>query len=619
MFSIVITERGGAQRTLGFDDNEITIGRVEGNDIVLPKNNVSKRHARVVLKDDRYILIDLKSTNGTYVNGRKISAPMVVSPSDKIYIGDFILALTEAPRRVPPQPRVTKSVASARPPEREPLDEPGLGAPGGGFDRPSAPAPPPVPSAAQEALPTERPPPPEPRTKTISKPPPASVAPPRATFDKMPPAQTRPARPSSPPPRPSPAPGRRASMPPRVEDPESGAGPATSPAVLAPSVRLQGALHTLMERLATAMDVTLAKEQAFPSEHQRTLEALIDELENDGVIGPDLDRRFLTEAAISEAVGLGPLDRLLNNRSVREVVVDTPSRILADLGGGLSAVSSFFSSRDAVRIVARRLLARADMELGEEAVQRAQLPGGTQVQVLMPPLSPQGPLISVRCPPQMPASADGLVTEGVLSTDMLSLLRAAMKRRLNVLVVGPASGGVSTLLSALSSQSQDHERIVALQDSPSLAIDHPQVLSLDAAAMPGAGVAELLEHVGRLRPDRLVIDDLRGRDALRVLMHAATQRGVLVGLHAPSPVAALEQLELHAQLALGQAELALAPVLARAFELIVQITAAPDGARRVVSIDQVRGGDGSKLDLRGLYRYERGFKPTEHRAGFLSD
>ena len=91
MFTIIIQEKGGEQRRMVFNKPEVTIGRVQGNDIVLPKGNVSKRHARIVLKDGKFIIVDLKSTNGTYVNGRKITSPLVVKESDKIYIGDFIV------------------------------------------------------------------------------------------------------------------------------------------------------------------------------------------------------------------------------------------------------------------------------------------------------------------------------------------------------------------------------------------------------------------------------------------------------------------------------------------------------------------------------------------------
>src|SRR3982751_584340 len=96
MFTIVLQEKGGEQRRLVFNKPEVTIGRVQGNDIVLPKGNVSKRHARIVLKDGKFIIVDLKSTNGTYVNGRKITSPLVVKDSDKIYIGDFIVGVDES-------------------------------------------------------------------------------------------------------------------------------------------------------------------------------------------------------------------------------------------------------------------------------------------------------------------------------------------------------------------------------------------------------------------------------------------------------------------------------------------------------------------------------------------
>ena len=96
MFAIIVTEKGGDQRRHEFDKSEVTIGRVQGNDVILPKGNVSKRHARIVLKDGKFIIVDLKSTNGTYVNGRKITSPLVVKENDKIYIGDFIIGVEEA-------------------------------------------------------------------------------------------------------------------------------------------------------------------------------------------------------------------------------------------------------------------------------------------------------------------------------------------------------------------------------------------------------------------------------------------------------------------------------------------------------------------------------------------
>jgi pilus assembly protein CpaF len=623
VFSIVITERGGAQRQLDFEAPEVSIGRLEDNDVVLPRSNVSKRHARLVLKDDRCVLLDLKSTNGTYLNGRKIATPMMVSTGDKIYIGDFILALQDAARLHAAQHRLrerppSQPIASVRP-GTEQFTDPGLGAPDAGPEplaaRRSGPVPPPPPHAAfaTSRSPTVPPPIPDAARAAAAAAPTDRPAPSEDDSDgDEPPTAERLRRIGSGAPI-----VRASSVPPRVQDPESGLGPATSPAVLAPSVRLQGALQTLMERLANRMDVTEPVESAFPSLHQPTLEALIDELANEGVIGPDLDRRFLTQAAVSEAVGLGPLDRLLNNRSVREVVVDGPSRILADLGGGLSAVSSFFSSARAVEVALQRLCARGGKDLTDAPIQELDLPDGSQVQVLLPPLARGGPLISVRCPPRNATSPDGLITEGMLTVDMLGLLRTAVQRRLNVLVVGPTSSGVSTLLSALAALSQDHERIIALQRVPSLAIHHPHVLSLN---LPGAGdrtLSQLLRHAARLRGDRLVIDDVLAEDALGVLTGAAATRGVIAAMHAPSPAAAVEQLELFAQLALGGARAALAPLIAQAFQLLVHVCVDPGGVRRVGGIAEIRGARDHTLEVTPLYRYDHGFKPSDSRASFL--
>src|SRR5207245_7472633 len=111
MFAITISEKGGESKRLEFDKPEITIGRVQGNDIILPKGNVSKQHSRIVLKDGKFIIVDLKSTNGTYVNGRKITSPIVIKSSDKVYIGDFVISVddqaaaepqTELPPPLPP-------------------------------------------------------------------------------------------------------------------------------------------------------------------------------------------------------------------------------------------------------------------------------------------------------------------------------------------------------------------------------------------------------------------------------------------------------------------------------------------------------------------------------------
>ncbi|MFT5358717.1 MAG: pilus assembly protein CpaF, partial [Polyangiales bacterium] len=128
MFAVVITEKSGGQRRMEFDKNEVTIGRVQGNDIILPKGNVSKRHSRIVLKDNRFIVVDLKSTNGTYVNGRKITSPLVVKPGDKVYIGDFIMNVEELAAVASPPADAPGSFSGGPPPLGPPAGPPPTGA-----------------------------------------------------------------------------------------------------------------------------------------------------------------------------------------------------------------------------------------------------------------------------------------------------------------------------------------------------------------------------------------------------------------------------------------------------------------------------------------------------------
>src|SRR5271154_5776489 len=180
MFTIIIQEKGGEQRRMVFNKPEVTIGRVQGNDIVLPKGNVSKRHARIVLKDGKFIIVDLKSTNGTYVNGRKITSPLVVKDSDKIYIGDFIVGVDEAasgdgdgPSETttsPPGGDRMQPMMDARPPRPTEAAPQAMPMP---MPTPIA-SPPPAPHMAPPMEPQAPPPPPP------APPPPGRTLPPRA-------------------------------------------------------------------------------------------------------------------------------------------------------------------------------------------------------------------------------------------------------------------------------------------------------------------------------------------------------------------------------------------------------------------------------------------------------
>lgn len=648
VLSIVVTDKSGAKRLLEFDKGEVTVGRLESNDIVLPKNNVSKVHSQLVLKEGRAVVSDLKSTNGTYVNGRRIAAAQALKPGDKVYIGDFILtveahaatnesASTSGDARrgtgdpapsssisdtAHHDPIVVKPRAASLPPPppmpslRSPALADSLRRRAKSEDTVAAPpigeganAMPPIPSAPQKgSIPAPGGPGQE---RTVSVPFPvhadAQGAPTAPREDSgvvhtsdRPPRESVATRSSS-----------RPSFPPsRLEDPESSSGPRTSPAVLTPSVRLQGALRSLMERLAAHVEVFAPRESAFSTHNGTVLESLIDELAQEGVVSADLDRVFLRDAAISEAFGLGPLDRLLANSSVREIVLDGPTRILVDMGGGLSTVSAFFSSKQALLCVAHRLLARGGQAVIDGApVQECVLPNGSYVQVLMPPLAVRGPLVSIRCAPRMPLNIESLVTQDMLSTDMAALLRSAVRKHRNVVVLGPAGVGVTTALGVLASLALDHERVVTVEEVPALTLDHPNVLPIRRGAQQS--LDELLRRVTRLRYDLIALDDVRGDVTRDALLLAAERHGVLFGFHAQSIEAALQQLELFSRLPHA------AGLIAQAIHVLVQIGMDRDGVRRVVSIAEVIGARDEALTVRELYRFDGSFRATEHRASFL--
>jgi pilus assembly protein CpaF len=618
VFSIVITEKGGAQRQLDFEGTEIAIGRLEDNDLCLPKNNVSKYHARLVFKDERYVLLDQRSTNGTYVNGRRISAPMVVRRGDKIYIGDFILTLAApggpdaiAAKEFHPVSAGTDLRGATLPGRAAPevgrtlSDRPPV--------RPNSPAPPPPVAADATRVSSASPPPlprpaatPRPAAVERNPPPPIAAEPLELMLRVGPPAVDEPASPAA----------------------VAAAAGQTSPSVLAPSLRMQTTLVRLMEQLARHMNIADSEERAFPSEQKPVLDRLLDELVVEGAIGPDIDRRFLYEAAVSEATGLGPLDRLLGNQAVREIVVDGPTRVLADLGGGLTPVSSFFSDDGAVHVTARRLMKRARQPFDEnQVVHEAQVPlkGGMLVngqpprcalQLVLPPLSPRGWLIALRLPPRSKPAPEGQVTEGLLSTEMLDVLRKCVQKRANILVVGPMGVGISTFLAMLTSLGPEHERVVSIEDTPCASLLNPQTLPLSRKALPSASLEELLRRAAQLRYDRLVVDDLRPTEALAALSTAAGASGVILGMHAPTPGVALQLLELMTG-AEGSSGRVVKQLLAAAIQLLVHIGPDVNGSRRVLSIAEVRKGLADVPDA--LFEWDgKAFRVLKKTPSFLA-
>jgi len=643
MFAVVITEKGGSQRKLDFDKTEVTIGRVQGNDIILPKGNVSKRHSRIVLKDNRFIVVDLKSTNGTYVNGRKITSPLVVKAGDKIYIGDFIITLEE-PAGAGASPSAAGAMSSPpMPPSPMSAAQPqqsGFGGPpsGGGFGGspqpigggppPMSGGPPPMPGGgmgerapARSAPPPPRPggggfgppvpvaaapaPPPLPRQESApSEPPPMPAGADRFALDEEPAEETNapaprvvmPARSPS-----GPMPAQRDAAPPRAEAPRAEAPRAEAP----PPMRAEAPPPM---RAEAPPPVEPRRAEAAPQSPRETSRAI--EAPRPVLSASNGDAGHVHEFRTIELgpEGLGPLGPLLEEVGVLEIVVEG-TNILVDRGNGLASTGQRFASADSVTRVARHLLSRARIHLdASRPIAEATLHDGTHILAILPPVAVGGALVEIRRVGRPAPSGESLVSAGMLSADMLRMLRSAIATRRNIVVVGPSDAGVAQLVSVLAAMGGSDERLLVIEAMSELPIANPRAVRLAAA---GTNFSELLLRASRLRADRVVIDGVRGGEAREALLLAASRGGgTIVGVRTASGEAVLHHLESLASLSGGHD--GVSALVASSVHVVVRLARGADGARRVESISEASGGNLTELFEHG----EGGFASTGASPSF---
>jgi pilus assembly protein CpaF len=654
MFSINIQEKGSEPRRMAFNKAEVTIGRVQGNDIVLPKGNVSKRHARIVLKDGKFIIVDQKSTNGTYVNGRKITSPQVVKDADKIYIGDFIIAVDESSVGVPvdgagqdsaPPMQAAPPPMQAAPPPMQAAPPPAL------RPRESVPppmAPPPMAPPPMQAAPMPRPVAPPPMAPPPVAPAPAptyaapmqpraqppTAPPPVAAPAPMPPPMAAPmpapmpppvAAPMPPPVAPAPAPAPRQVAPAPAPSPVA---PVAAPTVapIATSVtpmraagvrsapgprgvrvepldaRTQQFLehqHELLERLRAKLDldnvaIERLGDEALWQSAERTIAQLVEAWPE---LPATVDRAALVRETLNEALGLGALEDLLADAKVEDIYVDRRDRIVVGSGGQLRATGKAFSSEDALASVLDRLVAPLGRVIDElEPVIDIRLRDGSRLTAMVPPIATQGACLILRkARPAHPGLPD-LVGAGTMSPAMAEFLGAATAQRLNVLVCGAPGSGRTAVIAALAQAAAPGERVVTVEEFAELGLARPDWISLEArpgdAKSAPVELAQVVRSALRLAPDRLVVGEVVGRDA-SVVAHALASSvdGALVGVAGDSVIAGLARLATLARATSPDlTESGARELVGLAFDVAVHVVRHPDGVVRVQSIERVIGG-----------------------------
>ncbi len=347
-------------------------------------------------------------------------------------------------------------------------------------------------------------------------------------------------------------------------------------------------------------------------------DAVSELIDDDAAILEPATRARLRELILREAVGLGPLEELLTDPAVEEVMVNGHDRVYVERGGRIERADVRFPSEQALRDAIERILTPLGRRVDElSPMVDARLEDGSRVHVVIPPLAVDGPSLSIRRFSAIRPGPRELVELGTLTNELHDELAAAVGARRSILVSGGTGSGKTTLLNALSAFIDETERVVTIEDAAELRLRQPHVVRLESrpANVEGRGlvsIRDLLRGALRMRPDRIVIGEVRGGEALDLLMALNTgHEGALSTVHANSPEDALRRVETLALMArVGLPHEAIREQLGRGLDLVVHLARLSDGSRRVVEVAEVVRAAGS-VGVRELYRL--GTETEAHR------
>jgi pilus assembly protein CpaF len=341
-------------------------------------------------------------------------------------------------------------------------------------------------------------------------------------------------------------------------------------------------------------------------------EAVRELVEEDAAILEAQTRDRLVELILREAVGLGPLEELLADPAVEEVMVNGHERVYVERGGRIERSEIHFPSEQALRDAIERILTPLGRRVDElSPMVDARLEDGSRVHVVIPPLAVDGPSLSIRRFSAVRPGPEELVELGTLTAELRDELAAAVGARRSILVSGGTGSGKTTLLNALSVFIDPAERVITIEDAAELRLSQPHVVRLESrpANVEGRGsvtIRDLLKSALRMRPDRIVIGEVRGGEALDLLMALNTgHEGALSTVHANAPEDALRRVETLALMAgVGLPHEAIREQLGRGLDLVIHLARLSDGSRRVVEVSEVVRAAGS-VGVRELYRRGR--------------
>ena len=325
------------------------------------------------------------------------------------------------------------------------------------------------------------------------------------------------------------------------------------------------------------------------------------------------EREQLAEEVRHELFGLGPLEPLLSDSTISDILVNSPYKIYIERGGKLERIGISFNDNDHVMRVIERIVSSVGRRIDESSpMVDARLPDGSRVNAVIPLVTLDGPALSIRRFGSEPLRMHKLIEIGALTPPMAEMLSMCVRARMNILISGGTGAGKTTMLNALSAFIPEDERIITIEDSAELLLQQPHVLRMETRPRNIEGRGEitqrdLVKNALRMRPDRIVVGEVRGEEAIDMLQAMNTGHdGSLTTIHANTPRDALTRIATMIQMAgMRLSAGAINQQIASAVHLVIQVARLSDGTRRITSISELNGIKRKELALQEIVRYER--------------
>src|SRR6266566_2888837 len=345
----------------------------------------------------------------------------------------------------------------------------------------------------------------------------------------------------------------------------------------------------------------------------RVCEAIRELLHRDRTPLAFSEREQLVKEVVNELFGLGPIEPLLADGRVSDILVNGPNRIYVERDGVLQRTDLFFNDSQHLMQIIDRIVSRVGRRVDESSpMVDARLLDGSRVNAIIPPLALDGPSVSIRRFGGHKLSSQSFIANGTLTKTMLDVLEGSVKGKLNVMVSGGTGAGKTTLLNILSASIPNSERIITIEDAAELRLNQEHVVRLETRPpnIEGKGAIrqrQLVINALRMRPDRIIVGEVRGEEAFDMLQAMNTgHEGSLTTVHANSPRDAMARLEgMFSMANLNIPERAIRQQIASAIHVVVQIARLTDGSRKVVSVSEVTGMEGESIWMQDIFAFDR--------------